>query len=193
MTVNIQTTSKKYRGAMAANYDAKRTKQIRWDKENAAVAAMVQDLKRGTTVLDCPVGTGRFLPTWKKQGFDFLGVDYSEEMLDLAGKKGWPKSKLVQGDASALELGRKFDVGVCVRFLDLIDEAALYCVLTTLNGVVRKRFICTIRFGVKYVPKSNTAEHDEKKFSAWMKRHGWKETERVPVFDAGWHVLRYDR
>lgn len=193
MTVSIQATSRKYRGRKAETYDEIREKQQRWGVENAAVAAMVQDLKRGTTVLDCPVGTGRFLATWKKQGFDFLGVDYSDEMLDLAQKKGWPRGKLIQGDASALDLGRKFDVGVCVRFLDLIDEAALYRVLTTLNGVVRKRFICTIRFGVEYVPKSNTAEHDEKKFSAWMKRHGWKETERVPVFDAGWHVLRYDR
>jgi len=193
MTVSIQATSKKYRGRKAETYDEIRMKQRRWAVENEAVAAMVQDLKRGTTVLDCPVGTGRFLDTWKKRGFDFLGVDYSDEMLDLAKSKGWPKGKLVQGDASALELGRQFDVGVYVRFLDLIDESAVYRVLTCMDKTVRKRFICTIRFGIKYVPKANTAEHDEKKFSAWMKRHGWKETERVPVFDAGWHVLRYDR
>lgn len=194
MTVSIESTSKKYRGRKAETYDAIRTKQIRWGKENAAVEAMVSDLTRGTKVLDCPVGTGRFYGVWKRRGFDAVGVDVSSEMLDLARGKGWPKGKLIEASATDVDgLGREFDLGVYVRFLDLIDETAMYKVLKAMDEVVASRFICTIRFGSKYTPKSNTAEHDEKKFTAWMRKHKWRETERTPVFDAGWHVLQYDR
>lgn len=192
MTVNIETTSKKYRGSMARNYDTKRKKQQRWDAENAAVESMVEDLKRGTTLLDAPMGTGRFLSLWKQKGFKFSGVDSSDEMIELAVKKGWPR-----GSASVLRLDEpsklSADVVVCVRFFDLIDEKGLYAVLDNLNKIAKRRIVCTIRFGVKYEPKSNTAEHDEKKFTGWLKRRGWQVTRRVPVFNAGWHVLQLDR
>lgn len=197
MTVTIDKTAKKYHGAMAANYETKRTKQERWDLENAAVAEMLAKLKP-KTVLDVPVGTGRFIPVYDKLKVkDVTAIDVSDTMLDLAKKKMKKvKSKLyvdfVCKDVRKLKYNKsegKPDVSVCVRFLDLIDEKAMQEVMIKLMELTGKAIITTIRFGPKYKPKSNTAEHDEQKFRAMVKKRGWKIVKSVPVFKAGWHIL----
>lgn len=192
--VSIDKTTKKYHGQMAAVYDAKRIKQRRWHEENEAVEEMMKGLRKGATVLDCPVGTGRFLKTWEKMGYRATGLDASDAMLDLAKRKS-KKFPLVLGSATELEsmFKTKFDAGVCVRFLDLIDEGAMREVVGQLSAVVKSRLVLTIRLGSRYVPKVNTAEHDEKKFRALMSKHKWKQTADKPIFEAGWHVLRFDR
>lgn len=196
MTVNIKTTSKKYRGKKAATYDAIRIKQVRWDEENRIVGLMLTACKPAN-VLDVPVGTGRFLSLYAALGIKFVdGVDVSEEMLALARKKKIKPEKLTLkvGDASALDFHDKSrDVVVCVRFLDLIDQEAMHVVVGEMCRVAKRAIICTIRFGKKYVPKSNTAEHDEKKFTALVAKLGWKITEKAPIFKAGWHVVMMER
>jgi len=142
------------------------------------------------SVLDVPVGTGRFLPLYDELKLIASGIDSSEEMLALASKKK-SKARLSVGDASKLTCKDKFfDHAVCVRFLDLIDEDAMVKVTKELFRVTRKQIVLTIRLGEKYVPKSNTAEHDEKKFRALIKRSGWMVAQDVPIFNAGWHVMK---
>jgi ubiquinone/menaquinone biosynthesis C-methylase UbiE len=198
MTVSIDKTAKKYHGRKAETYDAIRTKQERWDLENKIVAAMLLPL-RPKTVLDMPVGTGRFLKLYADTGVaKVTGVDVSSSMIDLARKasRRITKSKieLIVGDALSMGYADKmFDCSVCVRFLDLIDEAAMQGVVRELCRVSRRAIITTIRFGEKYVPKSNTAEHDRKKFMRLIDRQGWRVVEDVPIFNAGWTVLKMER
>ena len=69
------------------------------------------DLKRSDKVLEVACGSGRNFPylveTVSKDGF-ILGFDYSQEMLDaakqLCKQNGWDNIKLVQGDASQLQI-----------------------------------------------------------------------------------------
>ena len=69
------------------------------------------DLKRSDKVLEVACGSGRNFPylveTVGKDGF-ILGFDYSQEMLDaakqLCKQNGWDNIKLVQGDASQLQI-----------------------------------------------------------------------------------------
>jgi ubiquinone/menaquinone biosynthesis C-methylase UbiE len=186
--VSIQTTSKKYRGQMAAKYESKRKPQIRWSLENEIVTTMLQGAKG--LVLDCPVGTGRYLKLYRELKLDFIGIDSSEEMLALARKKKLGDS-LEIGDATNLNYKpRTFNHAVCIRFLDLIDEDAMQQTIKELCRVTRHTIICTIRFGDKYVPKVNTATHDEKKFKALIKRLGWKIAEERAIFGKGWFVLK---
>lgn len=208
MTVSIEATSKKYRGRKAATYESIRKKQERWDIENKAVEQFLTQLQP-RSVLDVPVGTGRFFKLYKKLKVERVaGVDVSDEMLMLArkrlkgetvlkvsegtqtltlgGKMTW---MLEQGDARHLEEYRKdFDVAVVVRFLDLIDEKAMQDVMKSVCERA-KSVVLTIRFGDKYLPKSNTAEHDRKKFMALVKKLGFVVEGDHPVFKAGWHVL----
>jgi ubiquinone/menaquinone biosynthesis C-methylase UbiE len=185
--VSIDVTSKRYRGQMAANYETKRKKQLRWDLENRIVEAML-DLQKGK-LLDVPVGTGRFLEFCSKN-FTITGIDSSQEMLDQANEK-IAHCVLELGDATALKFKDKsFDHAICIRFLDLIDEPAMQKVVKELCRVTKKSIIATIRFGDKYVPKSNTATHDKRKFVALAKRCGWRIVEEINIFKQGWVVLR---
>lgn len=195
--VSIAATSRKYRGRKAATYDAVRTKQLRWKQENEIVERMLRGIAP-RTVLDVPVGTGRYLQLYKQLGCEHVeGLDISEAMLVLARRKlralRWRSNVLLRtGDATYLGGSVIYDAAVCVRFLDLIDEAAMRKVVKELCRVATS-VVCTIRFGEKYVPKSNTAEHDEKKFRALVRGQGFEIVEQVPIFNAGWHVVHMRR
>jgi len=191
-------TARKYRGKMASGYEAKRKKQIRWGEENAAGEDMLTGL-RPQTGMDCPVGTGRFFYLYHQLSVATVtGVDSSEQMLAIAkgklkNKKVPPSYVLQVGDARKLEGLSPSDVIVAVRFLDLIDEPSMQAAMRCFMKLAKRAIICTIRFGDKYVLKSNTAEHDRKKFLAMISRGGFKITGDVPIFEAGWHVLRMER
>jgi len=176
---------------MAQNYETKRKKQIRWDMENQIVAAMLHTL-RGS-VLDIPVGTGRYLQLYRDYKLNCTGIDTSEEMLTLAKKKKLPGNLLI-GDAQKIDFPTKsFDHVVCVRFLDLIDEPAMLRVVKELCRVAKQTIIFTIRLGDKYVLKVNTATHDARKFKAYVQKQGWIIAEEQPIFKQGWQVIRLGR
>lgn len=194
MTVSIEATSRKYRGRKAETYEDVRTKQIRWQKENDAVEQMMVDLPRNATVLDCPVGTGRFIPMLTSMGYRVHGIDVSEEMLALAKNKIKNGKRVTLERRSADDLGAlEADAALCIRFLDLIDERAMRRVMNELMRVARSRIVLTIRLGEKYVPKSNTATHDERRFLTLVKKGGWRVTKSVSIFKAGWAVIKLER
>jgi ubiquinone/menaquinone biosynthesis C-methylase UbiE len=199
MTVSIEATSKKYHGRKAATYETVRTKQKRWHRENELVEEFLQGKKLGR-VLDIPVGTGRFLRLYNHMNATAVdGIDSSDEMLALAAKKlkrlhRAPLVALLKGDARKVaRADRYYDTTVCVRFLDLIDEEAMRTVVKELCRVTKNQIVLTIRFGPKYLPKSNTAEHDERKFKALISKQGWHIARAEPIRDAGWHVLSLER
>jgi ubiquinone/menaquinone biosynthesis C-methylase UbiE len=188
---SIQKIAKAYRGKLAEKYDAVRDKQERWHLENDYVAQMLEGL-RGT-VMDCPVGTGRFLKLYKRLGLRCSGVDSSEAMLAIARKKE-RSAKLWAGDATALNVQPKsYDTFVCVRFLNLIEEEALKDVMNEIDRVTKSHVVLTIRLGEGYHSNSSMATHDEKKFRSLLKRHGWKITREELIFNKGWFVMRLDR
>lgn len=193
MPVSIDTTSTKYHGSMSANYETKRKTQERWDIENATVEKMLRKLKP-KSILDVPCGTGRFFNVYNSLGeVNVIAVDVSSSMLEQAQKKA-DKCKtatltLKCKDVRVLKTPQ-IDVSVCVRFLDLIDEAAMRGVMKKLYACTDTAIICTIRLGDSYIPKSNTATHDQAKFRSQMKKVGWKIAEEVPVFKQGWFILR---
>lgn len=154
---------------------------------------MLADERRGSALLDCPVGTGRFLALYRRLGLEATGVDSSEEMLSLARKKRLAVA-LTEGHADNLNFADgRFRVVVCVRFLDLIEEEAMRAVTRELARVCGHTLVLTIRLGEKYVLKSNTATHDERKFRRLMATLGFELTDDVPIFKAGWRVMRWRR
>lgn len=198
MMVSLRQTSLKYRGRKASTYDAIRVKQARWDLENEVVERWLDEL-RPASILDCPFGTGRFVKFYEKLRTEFVtGVDISEEMLALARKK-LPKRapcafELTKGSAEKIDAAdKKYDVVICVRFLDLIDEDAMQTVLKEMCRVALRSVLLTIRLGDRYVPKSNTAEHDRKKFLALVSRLGFRVKETVLFREGDWNIIRLER
>lgn len=196
---SIDKISRAYRGQLAAKYDKVRDKQARWHDENRVVEGMLEvgaPGKRGkqSKLLDMPVGTGRFLEAYRRLGYRPTGVDSSEEMLEQAQRKGPWGGGLLVGDARHLEfLDKTFDVSVCVRFLNLIEEEALREVMRELDRVTRRMIVLTIRLGEEYHSGSSMATHDDKRFRALVRRLGWQFGAEVPWRAQGWLITRLDR
>jgi ubiquinone/menaquinone biosynthesis C-methylase UbiE len=198
--VSLAQTSKKYHGKKAKTYDTVRTKQARWTFENDIVEEWLRELKPAK-VLDCPVGTGRFIKYYADNNVKLLtGIDISADMLAQARKKVPRKMKtycdvkLHKGDITNIDAHDQFyDCTVCVRFLDLIDDAAMYNTMVELCRVTSKNIICTIRFGEEYVPKSNTAEHDIRGFMPFVERQGFKVSKFKQFREGSWHILLLER
>ncbi len=71
----------------------------------------------GSTVLDVGCGTGRHSIEFARRGFKVTGLDLSEGMLAVArtnsGQAG-VDVEWIQADATAFQLGRRFDLGLCL-------------------------------------------------------------------------------
>lgn len=110
-----------YAGPVAADYDRTRERRgiFRWEED--VVGRLLAGTRPGARVLDVPVGTGRFLPTYLRLGLEVVGLDASEDMLAEASRRSRPGTDpvtLVQGSATALPFpDGSFDALVCFRFL----------------------------------------------------------------------------
>jgi ubiquinone/menaquinone biosynthesis C-methylase UbiE len=69
-------------------------------------------------VLDCACGTGNVTFELASRGFEVVGVDYSEEMIEVARHKSTSACEtpptFVHSDLCAMELNRKFDTVTCL-------------------------------------------------------------------------------
>lgn len=134
-----------YRGPLADTYDAKRQKKSKWRLEYECLESMLRSTQG--TVLDVPVGTGRFLQLYKDLGLKAAGVDYNNSMLDHARNK-YPDAILEQGDITKLRFADgSFDTVVCVRMLHLITPHEVTIVIRELQRVARSHVIVSANVG----------------------------------------------
>jgi SAM-dependent methyltransferase len=85
-----------------------------YDRESRTIADLIKRYKEsaGNSLLDVGCGTGRHiqgLATW----FDCVGLDASEEMLEQA-RRNAKGVEFIRGDMVDFDLGRKFDVVLCL-------------------------------------------------------------------------------
>jgi ubiquinone/menaquinone biosynthesis C-methylase UbiE len=161
--------------------------------EDDCLRLFMKDLPKGTTVLDVPVGTGRFLKFFSGCGFKVTGIDASEEMLSLAGQLKVKNATLIKGDARNLEYTDKaFDAVVCVRLLHLLPEAQMKKVIAEITRVTKKLCIITVQLGKEYQGK-DTATHDDAKFRAVIKKLGFEIEDQKRLTGAGWYVMKLAR
>ena len=137
----------KYKGEVAHGYDAKREKQAKWHEENRIMRELLADLPRGSSVVDVPVGTGRFIPLYEELGFRVLGLDISDDMLREAAQKAKSDDTYLRiGNAIELDLpDNTCDVAVCVRLFRWITPEEVVKVLQGLQRIATKRVIFNAR------------------------------------------------
>lgn len=87
------------------------------------------------SVLDLGCGTGRHAHELAARGYDVVGVDRSEPMLELARSRG-PGPAFVSADVAQLALGRTFDAAVLL-FAVLGYQVETEQVLATLRSARR--------------------------------------------------------
>ena len=132
----------KYVNKKAEEYEANRVNTIQWQKEQKIVELYINKLKP-ETILDVPVGTGRFFGKHKT-----TGIDISIDMLDIAEKKADNKDRLLLGDVFKIDYIDEFDVVVSMRFLNWVTTEELELVIKNLTKATKKNLILGIHLDV---------------------------------------------
>ena len=95
---------RKYTGAVATGYDAKRMGAPKWAAEDKIIKDMLADMPNDSYVLDIPTGTGRFMQHYVDRGFGVRAMDVSEDMLKEAGAKVPPSNQVKYSVGDVREL-----------------------------------------------------------------------------------------
>lgn len=87
---------------------------------------LVKDIKDGDGVLDVGCGNGRLLEALQDKKINYLGVDSSEKLIELAKAK-YPDAKFASGDILELSLIPEinFDYVFCIAVLQHIPSRKL--------------------------------------------------------------------
>jgi SAM-dependent methyltransferase len=145
----MKTPEARYFGKIAEAYDQRRSGAARWRLEDEAVSRMLEPFA-GRVVLDLPVGTGRFVPIYKRLGCRLIGVDISSNMLSEARKKadevGLADCQLKIGDATRLNPSEiAADVGVCIRLLNWLPAERAERAFTNIAAACREALVVGLR------------------------------------------------
>ena len=181
-------------GDCADQYLDKRLAQDYWHLEQDVVEELLKDFPEGTTVLDVPFGTGRFVPFYANQKMQIFGLDASEDMIKVAERElgsGFAACDVKVGDAMALPYDdNQFDLGVCFRFLSHIVSYEQACkVLAELRRVCGKHLIVQLRVRRDDAPavdridpnKSMDDNLDLAGVTQMLTQAGFRITKKVPL------------
>lgn len=173
--MNFTELAQRYRGQVAVDYDARRATRTKWQREQEAVGQLLSRLPAGSSLLDVPVGTGRFIELYKAHGLAATGLDVSTDMLAEAARKAAPLGyamPLWQGDIRRIDApDASFDTVLCVRFLNWVDTPTLGSVLDELCRVSRRRLILSIR---TYLPASAGQLWSPPGLGRWILQRAWR-------------------
>jgi cyclopropane fatty-acyl-phospholipid synthase-like methyltransferase len=147
--LSFEKLATKYVGKTAEDYERVRAGQ-KWDTEHEAIEQLLASVPRSSTVLDIPIGTGRLLPLFKARDFQIFGADVSQDMLAQARATAQSIGRpihLEEADIRSLPFPTDaFDLVVCLRFLNLVDERSLDEVLRELSRVSKGRLLIGVRY-----------------------------------------------
>lgn len=189
--IGAASAAKRYFGAKATGYEARRAVRPHWAREHALVEAMLIDLPPGSRILDIPVGTGRYAAIYKKAWFEVVGIDASSDMLDVAQAKAdlnGIEIKLEAGDALEIHYAPKtFDAVVCTRLVNwfLPDEMAR--AIQEMVRVSRDRVIVSVILGDR-TQESGNNPHEPTIWAAALKAAGVKEFKRIEIEPGYWMI-----
>lgn len=192
----ISDLKNRYLGEGATAYNKQRQGNARWQKEHQITRKFLESHK-GKSVLDMPIGTGRFLPLYKEFGLSAIGMDRSVDMLTQsqleAESTGLDDLTLVLGDATNFNSEKlRSDIVVCTRFLNWLPSdlarktflnLAKACnqeMLITLSSIDESKFQgddrkrIEMRLANMHVPKNGdklppNGAHSYLQFLEWVK------------------------
>ena len=165
MTPKAAKTARKYTGDTAAGYDKRRKGQEKWTAEQRIIAGILEMVREGSSVLDVPVGTGRFFELYAGRGFDVTGMDISRDMLEKADQErlrtGTPVI-LRKGNIFDLDCpNRWFNLTLAIRIMNLIAEQDMQQALRELQRVTHDMIVFNLR-----VDQGNSKYRNPQKMSA---------------------------
>ena len=148
-TMTINSLSNKYYSDTALKYDDRRKNNAKWIKENSIVDHYLSKFSKDTLVLDAPIGTGRFVPLYKKYDFPVTGFDVSNDMLALAKEKAQEQEVDIafkNGSLFESEIPEaSYDLVLCIRFVNWLHQNNASKVIHELNRISSKNIILGVR------------------------------------------------
>jgi len=136
---------------VAAGYERVRFSGLlgryRWRREQAAVGELVGAIPSGSTVLDCPCGTGRWWNLLLTRAKHITAMDISNEMVAFASKRPEVVAgsvELIVGDAEAIPLANdSVDYVFSHALTKHLPWPVQYNVLAEFARVARHGVICS--------------------------------------------------
>ena len=166
----------RYRGATADTYNAQRSGHPKWRRELEIIDTVAAGLETSTSVLDVPIGTGRFTPSFKAGHHPILGIDISKDMLHEARSLADEPdgvTQLLVGDAEMLPLrDGSLDYVVCMRLLNWVTLDILRQLTAEFLRVSRRGLILEIRVSRPIDPRglSSVTEMLMLRIRSWGER-----------------------
>lgn len=141
-----------YFGDVATQYDSRRTLSAKWTREQEINRDLTAGFDAGSTVLDGPVGSGRFIEYYEANRLSVVGIDISEDMLAEARKKCTGKSPVSfhAGNVENLLLGDdSVDYALCIRLLNWVPLSAMLKIVKEYKRVSRQGIVVGVRVAQK--------------------------------------------
>jgi len=179
---------KKYRGRTVAIYEEKRAGKTKWLLENEGVEKLLP--KNIHTVLDVPVGTGRFASLYKDRGLLVTGVDTSPDMLAEARKKGI--TRLYQEDIRHMLFRvNSFDVAVCIRLFPWFTPEEVLEGMQELARVANTLIIgLRVKEGDAFCKNGSLWNHSFSDFCSWVRMINYDIAETFYIGNEGYNIYR---
>lgn len=175
----------KYHGAVATGYDAKRVNDPKWTVEQAIIEGWLDQMPEGATVLDAPMGTGRFIDAYARRKFTVYGLDRSADMLKEAQKK-LPAGSAANfnfrvGDVRDTRLPDKsVDATLNIRITRWLSPEECQQMIREMQRVSRSAIIWTARVSGK---NARTRE------LFWQALDGWRVTRDVAGYVTDYRIM----
>ena len=151
--MNFEQLGRRYLGTAAKTYDDARTNREKWASEQRIVEDLLARLPAGSSVVDIPVGTGRFVDAYHRLHLVPTGMDISPDMIAIAARKAREVGLVMPlhvADIRHIDAADgAFDAVVCICFLNWVDRHGARTALRELVRVARQSLIIGLRH---YVP-----------------------------------------
>lgn len=185
---------KKYTGATAEGYDAKREGTDKYKVEQDIICRMLDDLPLGSWILDCPIGTGRFLEFYKEKGFCVKGRDLSMDMMEKAIAKAQEidfdpvKLSVCKDDARKLSTipAGSVDASLMIRLTRWLTSEDCQTAFKQLQRVTRDRIIITARV------KNHSHARPLSLFLDALEP-GWELAQDEPGYEEAYRILMFKK
>ena len=174
-----------YNNNIAANYEKERIETKQWKEEQKIVEGYIKKIKP-ISVLDIPVGTGRFFGKYKT-----TGVDVSLDMLEIAEGKMGKDDKVILGDIFNIDYNSKFDVVISMRFLNWITTEELTEVMKNLSNATSKYLILGIH--LEDGQKGEVFFHKEEDIEELFKKNRLKVLEKKLAREDKYYIFLLEK
>jgi len=178
----------KYHGDVATGYDAKGENNPKWHLENQIVRDYLEGFPAGTTLLDCPIGTGRFIPLYVEKEFVVTGMDISSAMLDEARKKV-PHNGNIE-----LKVGSVLNTCLPANFVDVAIMFRLTRWLTPEQcGLAMKELQRVAKQAIIFTARVRNHPH-QRPYEIFLEASGpdWQITEDRPADGEDYRVIKME-